>query len=67
MVCFNWLLSVDENSVTILLIKYSFGGPGPVAQLVTALSLYAKVVGSVPGQGTYNNQLMNALISGTTN
>ena len=31
--------------------------PGQVAQLVTA-----KVVGSIPGQGTYNNQLMYALI-----
>ena len=34
--------------------------PGQVAQLVRALSWYAKVAGSIPGQGTYKNQPMNA-------
>ena len=42
-------------------------GPGHVAQLVRALSRYAKVLGLIPGQGTYENQPMNASISGTTN
>lgn len=33
--------------------------PGHVAQLVGDLSRYAKVVGSVSGQGAYRNQPMN--------
>ena len=36
--------------------------PGQVAQLVRA-----KVAGSISDQGTYKNQPVNALISGTTN
>ena len=35
-------------------------GPGQVAQLVRASSGYAKVVSSIPGQGTYENQPMTA-------
>ena len=41
--------------------------PGRVALLVRALSQYAKVVGSIPGQGTHKNQPVNASVSGTTN
>ena len=41
-------------------IKYQPWGPGWVAQLVRALSRYAKVVGLIPGQGTYRNQPVNA-------
>ena len=34
--------------------------PGQVAQLVTASSRYAEVMGSIPGPGTYeNHQLMH--------
>ena len=33
-------------------------GPGQIAQLVRALSQYAKVVGLIPGQGTYKKQPM---------
>ena len=40
---------------------------GWVAQLVEALSQYAKVVGSIPNQGIYKEQPINAWISGTTN
>ena len=38
--------------------KFSFS-PGQVAQLVRASLQYAKVVDSVPHQGTYKNQSMN--------
>ena len=41
--------------------------PGWGAQLVGASPRCAKVVGSIPGQGTYENQAVNAEISGTTN
>ena len=41
--------------------------PGQVAQLVRASSWYTMVVGSIPGQGTYKNQPMNASVHGTTN
>ena len=33
-------------------------GPSQLAQLVRESSQYAKVVGSIPGQGTYKKQLM---------
>ena len=39
--------------------------PSWVAQLVRASSWYTEVVGSIPGQGTYKSQPMNASISGT--
>ena len=42
-------------------------GSGRLAQLVRVLSQYAKVAGSILGQGTYKKQPMNAQISGTTN
>ena len=41
-------------------IKNKETGPGQVAQLVRATSWYAKVAGSIPGQGTYKNQPTNA-------
>ena len=41
--------------------------PGQVAQLVGVLSCYTKFGGSIPGQGTYKNQQINAYISETTN
>ena len=34
--------------------------PGQVAQLVRAVSGYAKIVGLIPSQGTYKKQPMNA-------
>ena len=34
--------------------------PGRVGLLVRTWSRYTKVVGSIPGQGTYKNQPMNA-------
>ena len=34
--------------------------PGQVAQLVKAPCQYAKVQGSIPGQGAYKKQPMNA-------
>ena len=48
-------------------LKSQKGHPVRVAQLVRASLQYAKVVGSIPGQGTYKKQAMNAKISGTTN
>ena len=36
------------------------GNHGCVAELVRALSRYVKVVGSIPGHGTYKKQPMNA-------
>ena len=41
-------------------IKIAMRGPGQVAQLVRALSRYIKVAGSIPGQGTYKKQPVNA-------
>lgn len=38
--------------------------PGQVAELVGAPSPYAKVTGSVPGQGTYRSQPVSALLDG---
>ena len=38
--------------------KNKLSGSGQVAQLVKAKFQYAKVVGSIPGQGTYKNQPM---------
>lgn len=35
-------------------LKIVLGGPGQVAPLVTAWSRYAKVMGSILGQGTSN-------------
>ena len=35
-------------------------------QVVRALFPYAKVVGLIPGQGTYKDQPMNASMNGTT-
>ena len=41
--------------------------PSQVAPLVRASSQYAKFAGSIPCQGTYKNQPVNAWMSGTTN
>ena len=41
--------------------------PGQVAQWVRASSRYAETEGSIPSQGTYKKQSVNAQISGTTN
>ena len=49
------------------IVKVRNDGPGLVAQLVRAPFWYVKVVGSIPGQGTYKNQPMNAWMSRTTN
>ena len=53
-----------EIDVGIILLRQS---PGQVAQLVRASSQNTKVEGSIPGQGTYKTQPMNARTSGTTN
>ena len=49
------------------ILKARKGCPGRVAQLVGASSLYAKVAGSVPTQGTYKNQPKNWRISEIAN
>lgn len=41
--------------------------PGQAAYLVRALSVYAKVVGSIPVQGMYKKQARNAWMGGQTN
>ena len=41
--------------------------PWTGSSVVRASSWYTKVVGSIPGQGTYKNQPMSVSISGTTN
>lgn len=41
--------------------------PGQVVKLVKALPGYVKVVGSIPSEGTCENQAMNTYISRTTN
>ena len=51
------LLAGSVNSYNIRAYVYS---PGWVAQLVRALSPYAEVTGSIPCQGTYKNQPVNA-------
>ena len=48
-----------------LKVKIEVTGLGQVAQLVTALSQYARIAGSILGHGTWKNQSMNASISGT--
>ena len=48
-------------------LKRNRVGPGWTAQLVTVSNLYTKVAGLMPSQGTYEDQPMNASISGTTN
>ena len=40
--------------------KVNKSGPDGAAQLVRMWSQYTKVAGSIPGQGTYKNQPMNA-------
>ena len=52
---------------TKIIFKKPNRNSGQVAQLVRVAGWYAKVVGSIPGQGTYKNQPANAQISGTTN
>ena len=49
------------------LSKHAYSGPGQVAHLVRASSLYAKVAGSIPSQGTDKNQPMNPRMGGGTN
>ena len=69
---YNSSLCLDYSSSFLYLasfrapLKRSLLGPGWVAHLVRASSQYAKVVGSIPSQDTYHNQLMNAWISVTT-
>lgn len=48
-------------------VRVRQGGPGWVTQLVRASSGYTEVTGSVPGQGAYESQPMNAHMGGTTN
>ena len=48
-------------------IKTHEFSPGWAVLFIRASSQYAKVVGSISGQGTYKKQPMNAKISGTTN
>ena len=53
-------MEVPSLALVVPKINTYWLGPGQVAQLVRALSGYAKVAGSIPGQGTYKNQPMNA-------
>ena len=46
--------------ITLPWLKTEKKSPGWVAQLVTALFPYTKVVGSISAQGIYKKQLMNA-------
>ena len=48
-------------------VKKLLSGLGWAAQLVRVSSWHAKVVGSIPGQGTYKNQPVSAWIIGTRN
>ena len=49
-------LDFSSNTVWKLRNMYkSWHCPGQVAQLVGESSRYAKVLGSIPGQGTYEN------------
>ena len=57
------LIAISKTGVLVYLGCYNEipqAGPGQVAQLVRASSQYDKVVGSIPGQGIYKNQPMNA-------
>ena len=54
-----------SNNDTFLMVlpqalKIDNACPGWVAQSVRASSQYAKVAGSIPGQGTYESQPTNA-------
>ena len=44
--------SVDQEELS--------DGLSKAAQFIRVSSLYTKVVGSIPGEGKYKNQLMNA-------
>lgn len=55
-------LHTDKNSV----LEISCLWPCWVAQLVRVSPQYANVQGSIPGQGTYKYQSMDAYINGTT-
>ena len=49
-----------ENSKWNKTSKIEKYRPGWVAQFIKTSSQYAKVVGSIPGQGTYKDQQMSA-------
>lgn len=64
--CFVFLKPLPSESLA-LLFKIWICKPWLGFSLVRALSPYTKVVGSIPGQGTYKIQPMNAQVSGTLN
>ena len=50
---------MTSQIIHILLLKFFFSSPGWAPQLVRASSGCAKVAGLIPGDGTYENQLIN--------
>ena len=55
-----------DSCITNGIKKYKWC-PGQIAQLIRGSFHYAKVVGSIPSEGTYKNQSINAYMSGTAN
>lgn len=49
---------VESTSLKTEFLKQKLG-PGWVDQLVRALPLHAKIVGSIPGQGVHKKQPIN--------
>ena len=58
--CSERQLKCSYNVACLNFRKYTNPGPDQVAPLVRASSEYAKFAGSIPSQGTYKNQPMNA-------
>ena len=52
---------VCESMILYEAISHFKTSPGQVAQFIRASSQYIKFACCIPGQGTYNNQPMNAL------
>ena len=61
------MTSVASANLGLCFFRMEPWSPGWVVQWSEPLPRYVKVVGSIPGQGTYKNQPMNASVSGTTN
>ena len=54
------LYSLNPSSAPTIVNTKNASSPGQVAQSVRVLPQYTKVVGMIPGQGTYKRQPLNA-------
>ena len=61
---FSWCLSLILYRIVSAWYNKTLTSPGWVAQLVRALSWYARVSGSIPGQGTCKTQPVGVWVGG---